>query len=119
MVPCSRASTEELSALHEAWATSSGRRTPTSSTSPRRLPWRRILSRLKVMKNTKRAALVWLDEHLEDYYRKESVEETGEERWPQVPYARKIQVRCSIKVSYLRASWMHGSVARRVTSRSG
>ena len=27
-------------------------------------------SRLQVMKNTKRAALVWLDEHLEDYYKK-------------------------------------------------
>lgn len=32
----------------------------------------------EVMKNTKRAALVWLDEHLEDYYKK-------------VPYARQIQ----------------------------
>ena len=73
----------------------------------------------QVMKNTKRAALVWLDEHLEDYYRKESVEETSEERWPQVPYARKIQVRCSMKVSYLRASWIQGNVARRVTSQSG
>eukprot|EP00439_Symbiodinium_sp_Y106_P017598 s2244_g2.t1 len=32
----------------------------------------------EVMKNTKRAALVWLDEYLEDYYKK-------------VPYARRIQ----------------------------
>lgn len=34
--------------------------------------------RLQVMKNTKRAALVWLDEHLEDYYKK-------------VPYAKRIE----------------------------
>ncbi|CAJ1432879.1 unnamed protein product [Effrenium voratum] len=32
----------------------------------------------EVMKNTKRAALVWLDQHLEDYYKK-------------VPYARRIE----------------------------
>ncbi|CAK8995890.1 unnamed protein product [Durusdinium trenchii] len=32
----------------------------------------------EVMKNTKRAALVWLDEHLEDYYKK-------------VPYAKRIE----------------------------
>ena len=31
----------------------------------------------QVMKNTKRAALVWLDEHLEDYYKKADALVTG------------------------------------------